>query len=124
MNHFPLAISEQFQSSFRAVSEMRRIVFESFSTGRFRAISEQFQSSFRAVSEQFQSSFRAVSICSSEPWIGAFSGQFGSSLRAVWVQSEDSGDMLVSNVTLIETTSKWTDKERARESGLRPRATF
>ena len=121
------AVSEQFQYCFSAVSVLFQSNFKAISEqfqSNFRAISEQFQSSFRAVSEQFQSSFRAVSICSSEPWIGAFSGQFGSSLRAVWVQSEDSGDMLVSNVTLIETTSKWTDKERARESGLRPRATF
>ena len=121
------AVSEQFQYCFSAVSVLFQSNFKAISEqfqSNFRAISEQFQSNFRAVSEQFQSSFRAVSICSSEPWIGAFSGQFGSSLRAVWVQSEDSGDMLVSNVTLIETTSKWTDKERARESGLRPRATF
>ena len=51
------AVSEQFQSSFRAVLNWL-IEIDDFFTG---AVSEQFQSGFRAVPEQFQSSFRAVS---------------------------------------------------------------
>ena len=69
--------SEQFQSSFRAISRQffcrsfGAVIFGSlvcvwasrdttFSRTFFRAVSEQFQSSFRAVSEQFQSRFRIV----------------------------------------------------------------
>ena len=61
--HFPLAVPEQFQSSFRAVSEQFPFDLEisvllinaiclkqAFSTGSSGAVSEQFQSSFGAVS--------------------------------------------------------------------------
>ena len=74
-------ISEQFQSSFRAVSEQ----FQS----SFRAISEQFQSSFRATSEQFQSSFRAVSE-QLQSNFRAVSEQFQNSFRAVSEQFQSS----------------------------------
>ena len=65
------AVSGQFQSIFRAVSEQLQDspsnwIFKKLKFWRwrfqcsFRAVSEQFQSIFRAVSGQFQGSFRAV----------------------------------------------------------------
>ena len=70
-------VTEQFQSSFRAISEQFQIWFIPFQSN-FRAVSEQFQSSLRfyllnfySISEQFQSNFRAVL------------EQFQSSFRAV-----------------------------------------
>ena len=84
---FHIAVSEQFQSNFRAISEQFQsnfrafLVFPNFDS---RAFSEQFQSSCRAVSEQFQSSFRAVLVflnCGFSGDFRAVLGQFQSNCR-------------------------------------------
>ena len=65
------SVSEQFQSSFRAVLLKFYWNLEQFQSN-FRAVSEQFPSSYRAISDQFKSSLRAV-----------FAEQFQISFRAV-----------------------------------------
>ena len=65
LNSQAAMVSEQFQSSYRAV-------LQRFQKKILRAVSEQFYNGFRVVLEQFQSSFTTVS----EQFLRAVSEQF------------------------------------------------